>query len=99
MNKHSSDTPFAIGNMKRKRSTAKNGKNLPLGESLLHSNYSLARSHAGGERAPAAYSLIGTVKPNGIDPRLTCSGASPTTPTTSSWTLITKATPGLSAIS
>ena len=35
---------------------------------LGRKNYLFAGSDAGGERAAAIYSLIGTAKPNGLDP-------------------------------
>ena len=55
---------------------------------LGRKNYLFAGSDAGGERAAAIYTLIGTAKLNGLDPRgatcATCSSASPSTRSTAS---------------
>jgi len=37
---------------------------------LGRKNYLFAGSDAGGERAAAMYSLIGSAKPNGVDPEV-----------------------------
>lgn len=38
------------------------------GMALGRKNYLFAGSHSGGERGAAIYDLIGTTKPNGLDP-------------------------------
>ena len=48
---------------------------------LGRKNYLFAGSDAGGERAAAIYSLIGTAKLNGLDPEATCATCCPASPT------------------